>query len=77
MLATDFKRKLDEMIQGRDQALTLLAGLAGGEKVSAEGPTRISGIGQMTHRPSMRRLAACYFVAFESGKQAFPYFTGE
>jgi hypothetical protein len=77
LLAGDFKDELDELINGRDHALKALGELAEGEKLQSEGPTRISAIGQMTHRPSLRRLAACYLWAFESGKQTFPYFTGE
>lgn len=77
LLAGDYKHELDEVIQGRDRAMKALAELAEGEKVESEGPSRISAIGQMTHRPSLRKLAACYFWAFESGKQTFPYFTGE
>ena len=77
LLAGDFKDELDKMIQGRDCAKKALAALAEGEKVESEGPTRISAIGQMTHRPSLRKLAACYLWAFEDGKQTFPYFTGE
>jgi len=77
LLAGDFKDELNEMIQGRDRAMKALAELAEGEKLQSKGPTRISAIGQMTHRFSLRKLAACYLWAFESGKQTFPYFTGE
>jgi hypothetical protein len=77
LLASDFKDELDDMIQGGERAMKVLGELAEGEKMQTEGPTRVSGIGQITHRPSLRKLAACYFSAFETGKQAFPYFTGE
>ena len=77
LLASGFKEQLGGMIRNRDSAMTALAQLAEGEKVSTEGPMRISGIDQMPHRPSLRKLAACYLWAFESRKQAFPYFTGE
>jgi hypothetical protein len=54
-----------------------LAELAEGERMDIEGPISISGTDQITYRHSVRRTAACYFAAFESGRQAFPYFTEE
>jgi len=77
LLAGDFKDELNEIIQGRDHAMKALAELAEGEKMQSEGPARIAAIGQMTHRPSLRKLAGCYLWAFENGKQTFPYFTAE
>ena len=77
LLAGDFKDELNELIHGRDRAMKALAEVAEEEKSQSEGPTRISAISQMTHRPSLRKLAACYIGAFEGGKQAFPYFTGD
>jgi hypothetical protein len=77
LLASDFKETLAVMIQGRDRAIAVLADLAEGERISAEGPRSISAIDQLTHRLTLRKLAACYLWAFESGKQAFPYFTSE
>lgn len=77
LLAGDFKDELEEVIRERDSAVKALAEIAAGEKLQSEGPTRISATGQMAHRPSLRKLAACYLWAFESGKQTFPYFSGE
>jgi hypothetical protein len=77
LLTTDFKDELGHVIEERDRAMKALAELAEGEKIHSEGPTRISGVDQIVHRPSVRKLAACYLWAFESGKQTFPYFTSE
>lgn len=77
LLASDFKETLDVMVQGRDRAIAVLGDLAEGERVSAEGPRSISAIDQLTHRLTLRKLAACYLWAFESGKQTFPYFTSK
>ena len=77
LFAGDARDELDELVHGRDRAIDALGKLAEGEKLQAEGPTRISDISQMTHRPSLRKTAACYLWAFENTKQTFPYFTGE
>jgi hypothetical protein len=77
LLAGDFKTEASMLIRGRGHALNELARLAQGDKVQSEGPTRIAAIGQLTHRSSLRKLAACYIGAFDCGKQTFPYFTRE
>jgi hypothetical protein len=77
LLASEFKTELDGLIQRRELAMKALAELAEGERMEVEGPISISGTDQMTYKLSLRRTAACYFAAFEGGKQAFPYFTEE
>jgi len=74
-LATDDGRDLVGLISGREQAVAGLNALAEEEGACSEGPVRVAALGQCTHRPSLRRVAACYRDAFERGHRTFPYFT--
>lgn len=77
LLASELKANLNALIKDRDFAMKSLGELAESERVEVEGPLYISSVVQLIHRPSLRKLAACYFSAFKNGKQAFPYFTLE
>lgn len=74
-LATDGGRDLVGLISGREHAVAGLNALAEEEGACSEGPVRVAALSQCTHRPSLRKVAACYRDAFEHGHRTFPYFT--
>ena len=76
-LAGESRNELMHLIEDRKSALGALQELAEGEGKCAQGPVRVSSLGQLTHRPSIRKAAACYRHAFEQGYLSFPYFTAE
>jgi hypothetical protein len=65
------------LVESREVALESLKDMAGKESMSAQGPVRISGLSQMTHRPSTRKVASCYAQAFQTATRVYPYFTAE
>ena len=77
LLATEAERQFASLIQSQDQAIKELEEMAEGQDMSAEGPVRISGIAQLTHKNSLRKVAACYCQAFKGDQQTYPYFTVE
>ena len=77
LLATEAERQFATLIQSQDQAIKELEEMAEGQDMSAEGPVRISGIAQLTHKNSLRKVAACYCQAFKGDQQTYPYFTVE
>ncbi|MEW8410579.1 MAG: BrxE family protein [Candidatus Thiodiazotropha sp.] len=77
ILTSDSKNDLMPLIKDRNSAMDALSALAEDEAKCAQGPVRVAGLGQLTHRPSIRKMAACYQHAFEQGFLSFPYFTAE
>jgi hypothetical protein len=77
LLAAESGNGFAELVSSGEQALAKLAEFAEEEDVTAQGPVRVSGLRQLTHRPSIRKAAAHYRNAFESGQQTFPYFAAE
>ena len=77
LLATESGNGFAELVSSREQALAKLTELAEEEDVTAQGPVRVAGLRQLTHRPSIRKAAAHYRSAFEGGLQTFPYFAAE
>jgi hypothetical protein len=76
LLAADAGQRFVELISGRDPALQLLDAVAEGESGCGAGALRVSGFSQLTHRPTLRKVAASYRDAFLGGYQAYPYFVG-
>lgn len=74
---SSLQEELVPLIRGRDDALRELENMAQEQTVSDVGPVRVSGLAQLTNRPSVRKVATCYHNAFEAGHQVFPYFTAE
>lgn len=64
-----------ELISGREPALKFLDAVAEGEGGGGQGAVRAAGLGQLTHRPTLRKIAASYRDAFVTGYQTFPYLT--
>ncbi len=64
-----------ELISGREPALKFLDAVAEGEGGGGQGAVRAAGLGQLTHRPTLRKVAASYRDAFVTGYQTFPYLT--
>jgi len=75
LLTADSATRFAELIGGRESALTLLDVVAEGEGGGGAGAVRAAGLGQLTQRPSLRKVAAGYRDAFAAGYQTFPYFT--
>lgn len=76
LLAADAGQRFVELISGRDQALQRLDAVAEGESGCGAGALRVSGLSQLTHRPTLRKVAASYRDAFVGGYQSYPYFVG-
>jgi hypothetical protein len=77
LLATGSEHNFVDLISGQEHALEKLGEIADSEASTGQGPVRVSGLGQLTHRPSVRKVAACYLDAFSQEHQTFPYFTTE
>ena len=68
---------MEPLLANPDAALACLARLAQGESKAGTGPVRFAGITRLTHRPSLRKAAACYAAAFRERVHAFPYFAAD
>lgn len=74
-LVGDGTAEVADMLTSRDAALAAMRLSAQSEERTGVGPVRISTIGRISHRPSLRKVAATYLHAFDVGDTAFPYFT--
>jgi hypothetical protein len=75
LLTADAGNRFVELLGGGQTALTFLESVAEGEGGGGQGAVRIAGLGQLAHRPSLRKIAASYREAFARGYRTFPYFT--
>jgi len=75
LLVADSASRFVELISGREPALKFLDAVAEGEGGGGQGAVRAAGLGQLTHRPTLRKVAASYRDAFVTGYQTFPYLT--
>lgn len=69
--------RLSGVLVSREAALEALVGASEGETGAGVGPRRISTTGRITHRPSLRKTAACYAAAFGGSDRVFPYFSND
>ena len=65
------------LLDDRDAALDALSAVAEQEMKEAVGPVRVSTVGRILYRPSIRKVAAVYHRAFTDGAPSFPYSTKE
>lgn len=76
-LVGDGRAELPPLIDDREAAMQALASLGEGESKAGVGPLRIASTARVTHRPSLRKIAAAYAAAFGTADPVFPYFTNE
>jgi hypothetical protein len=55
-------------------ALESLSTLAGSSDESTEGPVLVGAIGELAHKPTLRRLAQYYCSAFTGNTRTYPYY---